>query len=156
MKSGEDWGPTFEINTTAVSNVSATFLHLLDAGNKRRGWESGKMEPGGGPRGRNWKEAARAGLGEDDERMSQIVTIASISGFNRHITAGLAYTASKAGAVLLGKSMATFLAPWGVRSNVIAPGSTSYPFPAFSEQFCEAFATFMCEILITFLHSLPV
>ncbi|KAK3067233.1 hypothetical protein LTS18_001240, partial [Coniosporium uncinatum] len=88
----------------------------------RRGWESGKLEPGGGPRGRNWKEAAKAGLEENDERMSQIVTIASISAFNRHITAGLAYTASKAGAVLLGKSMATFLAPWGVRSNVIAPG----------------------------------
>jgi NAD(P)-dependent dehydrogenase (short-subunit alcohol dehydrogenase family) len=35
----------------------------------------------------------------------------------------LAYAGSKAAAVSIGKSLATFLAPWGIRSNIIAPGS---------------------------------
>ncbi|KAJ9648804.1 hypothetical protein H2201_005066 [Coniosporium apollinis] len=115
------WADTFAVNTTAVVGASAAFLGLLDAGNVRRGWEGGKVGLRE-TRKRRREEGIKAGVEEGDERSSQIVTVASISGFNRHVTAGLAYTASKAGAVMLGKTLATLLAPWGIRSNVIAPG----------------------------------
>ncbi|KAL1637073.1 hypothetical protein SLS56_000729 [Neofusicoccum ribis] len=66
--------------------------------------------------------AAEAAVDLDDQRTSQIVTVASIAAFNRCAVGGLAYGASKAAATHLGKMLATLLAPWGVRSNVIAPG----------------------------------
>ncbi|KAF2150268.1 NAD(P)-binding protein [Myriangium duriaei CBS 260.36] len=116
MLSEQDlWPQTYAINTTAVVTVAASFLPLLNEGNLRRGWPDGK-------RTQQKREKVPEGFDENDERTSQIITVASISGFNREVTAGLAYTASKAGAVLLAKSMANFLAPFGIRSNVIAPG----------------------------------
>lgn len=105
------WNPTWETNTSAIIAMSGAFLHLLDSGNKRRGWVTGKRT-----------HQKKVSGDPKDERSSQIITVASISAFNREVTAGLAYTASKAGAVMLGKSMATFLAPWGIRSNILAPG----------------------------------
>ncbi|KAF2101950.1 NAD(P)-binding protein [Rhizodiscina lignyota] len=119
-----DWGnwPTaMATNVTAVVGVSAAFLLLLDKGNVRRGFESKKLQPDGEARQRNMHIAAED-VEESDLRTSQIITISSISGFNRHVTAGMAYTGSKAAAILIGKSMATFLAPYGIRSNVICPG----------------------------------
>ena len=91
--------------------MSGAFLHLLDKGNGRRGWVTGKRT-----------EQKRVSGDPNDQRTSQIITVASISAFNRQVTAGMAYTASKAGAVILGKSLAYILAPWGIRSNMIAPG----------------------------------
>lgn len=119
----EDWVDTLRTNTASVALVSAAFLPLLDAGNRRRGWEGGRVEPGR-TRGRRWTEelGEKEGVEEGDKRQSQIVTVASIAAFNRHVTAGVAYSASKAAAVHVGKSLATLLSPWGVRSNVIAPG----------------------------------
>ncbi|PSK46029.1 Rhamnolipids biosynthesis 3-oxoacyl [Elsinoe australis] len=111
----EKWASTYEINTTAVVTVSGAFLPLLHAGNVRKGWPAGR-------RTIHKREKVPEGIDADDLRTSQIITVASISAFNREVTAGLAYTASKAGAVLLGKSMAHFLAGWGIRSNMIAPG----------------------------------
>ncbi|PNS15925.1 hypothetical protein CAC42_4326 [Sphaceloma murrayae] len=111
----EKWAQTYEINTTAVVTVSASFLPLLHAGNVRKGWPTGK-------RTLHKRDSVPEGIDPEDLRTSQIVTVASISAFNREVTAGLAYTASKAGAVLLGKAMANFLAGWGIRSNIIAPG----------------------------------
>ncbi|KAL1310947.1 hypothetical protein AAFC00_001170 [Neodothiora populina] len=108
------WDTTWQTNTSAVVGVSAAFLHLLDKGNKRRGWVQGKRE--------TQKRDGSASYDAHDQRTSQIITVASIAAFNRKITAGLAYTASKAGAVMLGKSMSHFLAPWGIRSNIICPG----------------------------------
>lgn len=108
------WDLTWQTNTSAIIAVSAAFLHLLDEGNKRRGWIQGKRE--------YQKRAEGVDHDASDARTSQIITTASIAGFNREITAGLAYSASKAGAILLGKSMASFLAPWGIRSNIICPG----------------------------------
>lgn len=113
------WDLTWQTNTSAVISVSASFLHLLDAGNKRRGWVEGRRD--------QQKRAEGADYDESDTRTSQIITVASIAAFNREVTAGLAYTASKAGAVMLGKSMAYFLAPWGIRSNIICPGRKLYP-----------------------------
>ncbi|KAJ6063615.1 NAD(P)-binding protein [Penicillium canescens] len=111
----EGWQPTFAANSSAVVGVSAAFLKLLDAGNRRRGWEGGKI-PLGRPRQRDITGFT------DDERSSQIITVGSISGLNRFITAGLAYGASKAAAIHLSKMLTYLLAPWGIRSNVINPG----------------------------------
>ena len=125
LKQPEEWESTMATNTTAINFVSASFLRLLDAGNVRRGYESGKVE--GRARTRDPTIGKANGVDETDERSSQIISVTSISAFNRHITAGLAYTASKAGATLIGKTLATLLAPWGIRSNVISPGSKFSP-----------------------------
>lgn len=115
QKDWSKWNPTWETNTSAIVAVSAAFLPLLDEGNKRRGWVNGKRT----------KQERADGVSYDksDERTSQIITVASISAFNRVVTAGMAYGASKAGAIALGKSLSYHLAPWGIRSNMIAPGS---------------------------------
>ncbi|KAL4876758.1 NAD(P)-binding protein [Aspergillus karnatakaensis] len=114
----EKWAPTFAVNSTAVAGVAAAFLVLLDKGNKRRGW---KVD--GTKNVQSIDETVtKNGVEEDDKRSSQIITVASIAGFNRFVTAGLAYGASKAAAIHLGKSLANLLAPWGIRSNVINPG----------------------------------
>lgn len=121
--------PTNEFNSTLITNatsvvaVSASFLPLLSAANARRGWPITKLEPGDVRRRDVAKGASAAGVDAADHRSSQIITTASIAGFNRGITAGVAYSASKAAATHLGKILATLLVPWGVRSNVVAPGS---------------------------------
>jgi NAD(P)-dependent dehydrogenase (short-subunit alcohol dehydrogenase family) len=113
------WTNTFAINTSSIVLVSGQFLHLLDAGNTRKGWASGKLKEGGEARARTEVE----GVDKSDLRSSQIITVASIAAFNRYVTAGLAYNSSKAGAVSLGKTLASILGPWGIRSNIICPGS---------------------------------
>ena len=113
----DDWEQTMAINTASVLGVSAAFLKLLDAANGRRGFATGKVGKEGGRERRKVD-----GVDPDDMRTAQIITISSIAGFNRHITAGFAYSSSKAGAISIGKALATLLAPWGIRSNVICPG----------------------------------
>jgi THO complex subunit 3 len=138
---GDGWANTFAINSTAVMLVSAAFLPLLEAGNAARGWSPGRVGRGGGLAGQRQqqdptnppptrKRTPVAGVDADDDRLAQIVTVASIAAFNRYVTAGFAYSASKAAAVHLGKSMAHMLAPWGIRSNVICPGCKCYALPA--------------------------
>lgn len=117
----EGWQSTFAANSSAVVGVSAAFLKLLDAGNIRRGWEGGKI-PLGRSRRRDTTGFTEDGIQVNDERSSQIITVGSISGLNRFITAGLAYGASKAAAIHLSKMLTYLLAPWGIRSNVINPG----------------------------------
>ena len=129
---GDGWANTFAINSTAVMLVAAAFLPLLEAGNAARGWAAGRLPrapsgarpPSGAPAPPPpmRRRAPVAGVDADDDRLAQIVTVASIAAFNRHVTAGFAYSASKAAAVHLGKSLAHTLAPWGIRSNVICPG----------------------------------
>lgn len=109
------WDTSFQTNTSAIIAVSAAFLHLLDAGNKKRGWATGRREV--------QERAEGVDYDANDPRTSQIITVASIASFNRFVTAGLAYSATKAGAAMLGKALATLLAPFAIRSNVIAPGS---------------------------------
>lgn len=121
LKEWDLWPATMATNVTAVVGMSTLFLPLLEKANTRKGWQAGRLEDGK-ERARDMKTAAE-GVEESDKRLSQIITTTSISGFNRHVTAGVAYTASKSAANMLGKSMATFLAPFGIRSNVIAPGS---------------------------------
>ena len=59
------------------------------------------------------------------EQASQVIATSSIAGFNRRITGGYAYGQSKAATTLLMKQMATTLVPYGIRSNVLAPGRKS-------------------------------
>ena len=85
---------TFEVNVSAVYFSVVAFLTLLDKGNKK-----GNVE-----------------------QKSQVICTSSIGGFNRMTPGGYAYGQSKAAATLMMKQLATSLVPWGIRSNVLAPG----------------------------------
>ena len=90
----EDYNSTFAVNVSAVFFTVVAFLGLLDSGNK-----NGNME-----------------------QTSQVIATSSIAGFNRYSPGGLAYGQSKAATTALMKQLATQLVPYGIRSNVIAPG----------------------------------
>lgn len=92
----ESFSQTFTVNTAGTFFTAVAFLALLDAGNRRR---------------------------HVAEPKSQFIAVSSISGFNRNVPGGFAYGASKAATIQMGKQFATLLAPYGIRSNVIAPGS---------------------------------
>ncbi|KAF2266804.1 WD40 repeat-like protein [Lojkania enalia] len=126
LKGWDVWGSTFAINTQSVIGVSAAFLPLLEAANMRRGWEGGKVTGSGNPRKQDISVLQKAGADADDDRLAQIITVASVASFMRQSTAGLAYNATKSGAMHLGKMMASFLSEWGIRSNVVCPG----PYPS--------------------------
>ncbi|KAH9865334.1 hypothetical protein J1614_008917 [Plenodomus biglobosus] len=119
-----EWDTTMKINTQSVIGVSAIFLPLLEAANTRRGWTPGKVTGPGNPRQRTLSHPNDPN--DDDDRLAHIITIASVASHLRHVTAGLAYNASKSGAAHLGKILATFLAQWGIRSNIVCPG----PYPS--------------------------
>ena len=123
---GNGWETAMKINTQAVVGVSAAFLPLLEAANTRRGWAPGKVEGDGNPRKQDSSALEKIGSSKGDDRMAHIITTTSVASFMRYSTAGLAYNASKSAAAQLSKIMASFLAPWGIRSNVIAPG----PYPS--------------------------
>ena len=90
---------TFAVNTTAVLYTCLAFLPLLHAGNEH------KDSPG-------FKHNIK----------SQFISTSSIASFNRKATAGFAYGASKAAQNHLMKMLAHYLAPYMIRTNVIAPG----------------------------------
>ena len=92
-QSFDEYTATFAVNTSAVFFCIAAFLKLLDAGN-----EKGNVE-----------------------QKSQVIATSSVGGFHRR-PKGYAYGQSKAATTHLMKQMATNLAPFGIRSNVIAPG----------------------------------
>lgn len=122
----DDWSSTFAINTQAVIGVSATFLPLLEAANTRRGFAPGRVTGAGNPREHDKSKLSQVGTSEDDDRMAHIITVASVASYMRWVSAGLAYNASKSAAAHLGKMMSTFLAEWGIRSNIVCPG----PYPS--------------------------
>ncbi|KAF0330098.1 short chain dehydrogenase reductase [Colletotrichum asianum] len=53
---------------------------------------------------------------------SQVIATSSIGSFNRKITAGFAYGASKAATTMMLKVLATYLVPYRIRANVLCPG----------------------------------
>lgn len=126
VKDWEGWENCMAINTQSVVGVSAAFLPLLEAANTRRGWAKGKIEGTGNPRKQDKSVLKGLDVDGDDDRLSHIITVASVASFMRQSTAGLAYNASKAGAAQLGKILASVFAPWGIRSNVVCPG----PYPS--------------------------
>jgi NAD(P)-dependent dehydrogenase (short-subunit alcohol dehydrogenase family) len=84
------------VNTAATFFTIVAFLELLDKGNKKR------------------HRAAQR---------SQVLATSSISGFNRSVPGGFAYGGSKTATTQMMKQFATLLAPFNIRSNIIAPGS---------------------------------
>ncbi|CAG7928989.1 unnamed protein product [Penicillium olsonii] len=91
----EEFTNTFHVNSTGVFYTIIAFLSLLDAGNKDTTYQNAR---------------------------SQVITTSSIGGFNRKITAGFGYTASKAATTMMMKVLATYLVPYRIRANIICPG----------------------------------
>lgn len=89
-----DFTKAFEINAIGVFNTVAAFLELLDEGNKR-----GNLK-----------------------QKSQVIATSSIGAFNRVPAVGFAYGGSKAAVVHIFKQLSTYLGPFDIRANVIAPG----------------------------------
>lgn len=90
-----DMNDAYALNNTAVFFTAIAFLELLDAGNRANN------TPG---------------------ISSQIVVTGSIASFLRAVVTGFAYVSSKAAAVSLAKALSTYLAPYGIRCNALAPG----------------------------------
>lgn len=97
--SQEEFTQTFAVNNTAMFYTMVAFLDLLDQGNKSD------------------KSVAKAqGI------KSQFIATSSIAGLHRQSMAGFAYMSSKAGVNHMVKGLATYLVPYHIRCNVIAPG----------------------------------
>ncbi|CAO2650258.1 Nn.00g015500.m01.CDS01 [Neocucurbitaria sp. VM-36] len=122
----QDWTSTLAINTQSVVGVSASFLPLLEAANTRRGYAPGRVTGTGNPRAHDKSKLEGIGADADDDRLAHIITVASVASHMRWVSAGLAYNASKAAALHIGKMMSTFLSEWGIRSNIVCPG----PYPS--------------------------
>lgn len=121
--SPEDFAETFATNVTAVYYATVAFLDLLHQGNMRRR----RLEfPGATP-----------GLPRPPYQTSQVLSVSSSGSFRIDARVlSVSYTLSKIACTHLGKLMANILAPWGIRSNVLAPGvwpteMTTSPTPSF-------------------------
>ncbi|KAI9689786.1 MAG: hypothetical protein M1822_009668 [Bathelium mastoideum] len=108
-KQFSDYAAVFETNTTACLMASFAFLELLDKGNKKREAEEKEARVNG------------ARKGPSTYVRSQIIAVSSIGGFGRDNSAFI-YGASKAGTTQMMKNLSTYLIPWRIRVNVIAPG----------------------------------
>ncbi|KAJ4982538.1 short chain dehydrogenase reductase [Stagonosporopsis vannaccii] len=90
----EEYEKTFKMNVSAVWFSIMAFLPLLERGNERR----------------------------NVTQRSQVLATSSLAGFNRMAPSGFAYGQSKAATTHLMKQLASNLAPYQIRSNVLAPG----------------------------------
>lgn len=90
----ESFLSTYRVNDAGTFYTALAFLKLLDAGNSEK----------------------NVGFS------SQIVTTASITAFNRTAPSGFAYATSKAAVIHLMKQLLTYLVPYHIRCNAIAPG----------------------------------
>ncbi len=139
----EDWEETFKTNVTAVYYTTVAFLELLYQGNVRRQrLENGPSPaisqtnsrtgtPSGHPRDSlsppellpSSPTALDEGFSKPPYHSSQVISVSSSGSFR--IDSKIlspSYTLSKTACTHLGKMMANLLAPWGIRSNVLAPG----------------------------------
>lgn len=96
----QDFTNTYHVNNTAVFFTVIAFLELLDAGNKKNNL---------------------------DGISSQVIITGSIASYLRAVLSGFAYVSSKAGAVHLMKALSTYMAPFGIRCNALAPGRMLCP-----------------------------
>ncbi|KAJ9144503.1 Short-chain dehydrogenase/reductase SDR [Pleurostoma richardsiae] len=99
----ESFLSTYRVNNAGTFYTVLAFLKLLDAGNKQK----------------------NVGFS------SQIIMTASITAFNRQAPSGFAYATSKAAVIHMMKQLSTYLIPYKIRCNSIAPGlyptDMSYP-----------------------------
>ncbi|KAL6229372.1 hypothetical protein BDW75DRAFT_235253 [Aspergillus navahoensis] len=99
--SAEEFNQVMEINVAGSYYTALAFLPLLDAANKRRPAPE-----------KNTPAAPTA----------QIIITSSIAGFGRRVPSSFPYSLSKAATNHLIKLLSTFLAPYLIRVNGIAPG----------------------------------
>lgn len=121
---------TFETNVTAVYYTTIAFLELLHFGNLRRG----AIPPLLAARRTSAEQAAGISPGPSasstsnavpglPQVTSQVVTISSSGSFRvdaRVLT--ISYTLAKQASTHLGRLLASLLAHWNIRSNVLCPG----------------------------------
>lgn len=141
----DDWEETFRTNVTAVYYTTVAFLELLHQGNVRRQrLENGPLpavsqsssrtgtpschppdflslpEPPSTP---GFYMAMGEGFSRPPYHSSQVISVSSSGSFRVDAKVlSPSYTVSKTACTHLGKLMANLLAPWGIRSNVLAPG----------------------------------
>ena len=96
----DDVTNTYRVNVTGIHFTVAAFLPLLIAANEARP----------SPTADNFKPRP------------QIITTASVGGYNRKPLGNLSYGPSKAALLHLSKQLATTLVPYDIRVNAIAPG----------------------------------
>ncbi|KAF7293985.1 2OG-Fe oxygenase [Mycena kentingensis (nom. inval.)] len=102
--SPDGFAETFSTNVTSVYYSTVAFLELLAAGNLRK------------------QERAGRDVGRPPMFSSQVLSVSSSGGFRLDAKIlSLSYTLAKTACTHLGKLLANLLAPWGIRSNVIAP-----------------------------------
>ncbi|KAF8743778.1 hypothetical protein AX14_000738 [Amanita brunnescens Koide BX004] len=106
--SPEDFADTFATNVTAVYYTTVAFLDLLHQGNIRQQRLSSTPLPG---------------FSRPPYHTSQVLSVSSSGSFRLDSKIlSMSYTLAKQACTHLGKVMANMLAPWGIRSNVLAPG----------------------------------
>lgn len=99
--SPEDFADTFATNVMAVYYTTVAFLDLLHQGNMRR--RRLEFRP--------------------PYQTSQVLSVSSSGSFRIDgKVLSVSYTLSKIACTHLGKLLGNVLAPWGIRSNVLAPG----------------------------------
>ncbi len=107
--SPEDFADTFATNVTAVYYATVAFLDLLHQGNIRRQ--------------RLGFRVSSSDVPVPPYHASQVLSVSSSGSFRIDSKVlSPSYTLSKMACTHLGKMMANLLAPWGIRSNVLAPG----------------------------------
>ncbi|KAK7464839.1 hypothetical protein VKT23_006045 [Stygiomarasmius scandens] len=110
--SPEDFAETFATNVTAPYYTTVAFLELLHQGNIRQQanhFDSDYLNGFSIPR--------------PPFHASQVITVSSSGSFRVDSKIlSMSYTLSKSASTHLGKTLANLLAPWGIRSNVLAPG----------------------------------
>jgi NAD(P)-dependent dehydrogenase (short-subunit alcohol dehydrogenase family) len=110
--SPEDFAETFATNVTAVYYTTVAFLDLLHQGNVRQ--QRHELPS---------SLASSSAIPRPPYHSSQVLSVSSSGSFrldSKIVSAS--YTLSKNACTHLGKLLANLLAPWGIRSNVLAPG----------------------------------
>jgi NAD(P)-dependent dehydrogenase (short-subunit alcohol dehydrogenase family) len=118
----DGFADTFSTNVTAVYYTTVAFLDLLHQGNVRqyRHQSTYSQSANGYPPS---SAPASSSLPPPPVHSSQVLSISSSGAFRVDpLILSMSYTLSKAACTHLGKTMANLLAPWGIRSNVLAPG----------------------------------
>ncbi|KAF8631073.1 hypothetical protein AX15_002675 [Amanita polypyramis BW_CC] len=104
----QDFADTFATNVTAVYYTTVAFLDLLHQGNIRQ---------------RRLASTPLPGSPRPPYHASQVLSVSSSGSFRLDSKIlSMSYTLAKHACTHLGKLMANMLAPWGIRSNVLAPG----------------------------------
>lgn len=110
--SPEDFAETFATNVTAVYYTTIAFLDLLHQGNVR---QQRHADPSG--------LVSNSGIPRPPHRASQVIVVSSSGSFRLDAKIlSPSYTLSKSACTHLGKLLGNLLSPWGIRSNVLAPG----------------------------------